>query len=395
MRLAFFLAIRYLRTPHRYRLAQFTALAAVLGIAAGVGAVIAAQAAARGFRENLQNQILKNTAHVNVFAVNNESIPDWQDLSEKIILIKGVINISAASFDNALLIGKTASSYAIIKGVKSSKFKENLDLKVTDQKLFVEIGKELAEKTDLKVGDTAEIVTGSGTISTSFAPNATAVEIKDVFTTGLYEYDATWIQVSLEDAARLTGKSFPVATVISIETSDLYRSSQIADSIQKQIGANYKVLDWQEANRPLFTALAVERRVVLLIIGLIIFVAALNITTTLALIVNERRGDIAVLKTCGARIKTIISIFLMEGAILGTIGIVAGLFLGMTICFICNQFDLISLPANVYSINQIILEARLYDVLTVSLATLILSLLASVLPALAAAQMRPMENLNE
>jgi lipoprotein-releasing system permease protein len=394
MRFAFFLAVRYLRTPRRHRLAQSTAMAAILGITAGITAIIVAQAAANGFRESLQNQILKNTAHINVFAGNNEQILNWQDLSEKIKLIKGVGSVSPTSFDNALLIGKTNSSYAIIKGIQTEQFKMNNE-KFKVQKLYVGIGKELAEKNDLKVGDTAEIVTGNGLIGENFVPISTTVEIKDIFTTGLYEYDATWIQVSLEDAAQLTGKSFPAATAISIETSDFYNSNQTAARIQEQLGANYKVLDWQEANRPLFIALALERRIVLLIIGLIIFIAALNITTTLVLVVNERRRDIAVLKTCGAQIKTIISIFLIEGTILGTVGILTGILLGSALCFVSNHFNLIDLAPDVYSISHIVLQVKFIDIFLVSLATLILSLLASIVPARAAGKLRTIENLNE
>jgi len=158
------------------------------------------------------------------------------------------------------------------------------------------IGARLAEKLNLKIGDTAEILTLEN-------QTPSRIRIAGTFETGLYDYDSTWIYISPEKFARLRGKTEFTPTNLSISVKDIYKTDETAQKIRSELGENFKVVDWQEANRPLFAALSLERRVALAIISLIIFIAALNITTTLALLVNERRFDIAILRTCGARTR--------------------------------------------------------------------------------------------
>jgi lipoprotein-releasing system permease protein len=255
------------------------------------------------------------------------------------------------------------------------------------------LGGILAEKTGLKTGDAAEIISGSGQIGENFAPVSNRVEITGIIETGLYEYDSTWVRLSFEDSAQLTGKNLFSVSTVAVETADIYESDQTARKISDQIGVEYKAIDWREANRPLFTALTLERRIALLIIGLIIFVAALNITTTLALSVGERRFDIAVLRAVGASAKKIVSIFLIEGLMLASIGLIAGILLGILSCFFANQFNLIRLPAGVYEVGEVSLQVNAVEILLIASLVLVLSFLASAIPATAAARMRPLENL--
>ncbi len=174
---------------------------------------------------------------------------------------------------------------------------------------------------------------------------------------------------------------------------DIYNSMQVSTRIQRRLGPNFKVLDWQEANRPLFAALSFERRAGVLGILLVVLVAALNIATALALVVEERKSDIAVLKTCGARARSIILIFLCEGALLGAIGIVLGALFGLTACFASNYFGLINLPPDVYSISEVSLEPKLSEILLTIAAAFLLCLTASAFPALMAAKVKPAVNL--
>lgn len=393
MRFAFFLAFRYFRQPRRNFLARLSAWAAIVGIAFGTAVMIAALALSNGFRQTIQEKILANTPHITVFRADGGEIGEWKELNEKIQQIEGVKNVSAQSFNNALLIGKTDSAFAVLRGLQEGKSQTTNDEQRAANQIKIELGRILAEKTGLKMGDAAEIVSRSGQIGESFAPISNAVKVAGIFETGLYEYDSTWIRLSLADAAKLTGKNPLTVSTIALETSDIYKSNETARKISEQIGAEYKILDWREANRPLFAALALERRIALLIIGLIIFVAALNITTTLALSVSERRFDIAVLRACGAGERKIVSIFLIEGLILSSIGLIAGVLLGISVCFFANQFNLIHLPPDVYEVGNISLQVNTGEVLLIIAMVLFLSLLASAIPAQAAAQMRPLENL--
>lgn len=393
MRFEIFLAFRYFRQPRRSFLARLTAWAAIIGVAFGTAAMIAALALSNGFRQAMQEKILANTPHVTIFRIDGGEIVEWKELNEKIRIIEGVKNVSAQSFDNALLIGKTDSAFAVLRASEEKYNQTTNNEQRTTSKIKIELGRFLAEKTGLKTGDAAEIVSGSGRIGENFAPVSNAVEICGVFETGLYEYDSTWIRLSLEDAARLTGKNSLSVSTIAVETVDIYKSGETAEKIAERIGAEYKVLDWREANRPLFAALSLERRIAFLIIGLIISVASLNITTTLALSVGERRFDIAVLRAVGASAKKIVSVFLIEGLILAASGLSAGVLLGISICFFANYFGLIHLSADVYEVESISLRVNTIEILLLATLILVLSFLASAIPALAAARMKPLENL--
>jgi len=372
------LAWRYFRA-RRKSLARFTAVVAALGIAAGVAALILANALAKGFADEMQHKILANTSHISIFSANGGEIFDWQLIKEKIETIENVTTIAPTSYENALLIGAAETSYAILKVQNSS---NNI------QGSNIAIGAKLAEKLNLKIGDTAEI----GTIENQ---TPSRVLISEIFQTGLYDYDATWIYVAPEIFARLHRQPTFTPTILSVSVKDIYQADETANRIRRDLGDGFKAVDWQEANQPLFAALSLERKVALAIIGLIIFIAALNITTTLALLVNERRLDIAVLRTCGARANSLIFVFLLEGLLLGFVGIFFGVTLGLLGCFLGNYFKLISLSKEVYSLSYIPFHSNLTDILTIAVITFLLCLTATLYPAVKASGIKPSENLRQ
>jgi lipoprotein-releasing system permease protein len=261
----------------------------------------------------------------------------------------------------------------------------------------VVVGAELAARTGLRrTGDEGWIVTGEQTPeSPGLQPRARRVRVAGVFRSGLYEYDSSWVYVSLADAMELEGgaKRSGGASLISIETADIYRTAETAGRVRASLGAGFKTVDWQEANAPLFAALQLERRTVALIIALIMFVAALNITTTLALVVVERRADIAILGAMGARARSIMLVFICEGAIIGATGAGLGVALGLAACFLGDRYKLVSLPADVYSLSAIPFHPHARDVVLAALAALVVSLLATIYPARAAARLKPAEAL--
>jgi lipoprotein-releasing system permease protein len=399
------LAWKYFRA-RRKSLARFTAFAAVAGIASGVAALIVAQALARGFADEMRDKILANTAHITVFRKDGEPVFDWENLKTNLEKTENVRAVEATTYESALIVGKKSTSYCVVRAVPSSKFQvpgkndnnaqiqrnENEERKPETWNLklgTIKIGAELAEKTGLAIGDRAEIVFPNG----EFAPQNSRVSIKEIFRTGLYDYDSTWIYVSSEDFPKISGQSDFAPTVLSVSVRDIYAADKTAGEIRRNLGADFKALDWQEANRPLFAALSLERKYSLAIISLIIFIAALNITTTLALLVNERRLDIAVLRTCGAERRTLVTIFLLEGLLLGAVGIVSGSILGLTLCFAGNRFRVINLPSDVYSLSYIPLAPQIFDVLVIAATAFALSLAATVYPAFRAARIKPLENL--
>ena len=257
----------------------------------------------------------------------------------------------------------------------------------------VVVGAELAKRTGIHVGETAEVISASSNL-TSINPVKRTVRIAGIFRSGLFEYDSTWIYLPLETAASFSGDTH-AASVISIQVENIYEVKQTSARIRETLGSSYNTIDWQEANRPLFTALAFERRIGVVIIALIILIAALNITTNLILVVTERRRDIAILDAMGATAKSIMSIFVIEGAIVGVLGAVAGVSLGAVAILIANRYKLISLPADVYSISTVPLNLQLRDVVLAALIAFALSIIATIYPARAATRIRPAETLRD
>lgn len=399
-----FLAFRHLRSRSKRRVASVTTLIALVGIAIGVGGLIFALALANGFRDEMRDKILRGTAHITVVRSDGQPMSDFRAIAQRIGSLQEVTAATGTTYDGALLIGPKGSTYAVLRGVdgSSQSARSDLERSVVDgsaERLFdltegnppsVLLGSELAARAGLRVGDRAEIVaTSSGSAATK-----RTVNVAGTLRTGLFEYDSTWIYLPLQVASTFTG-GVSAASVVGVQVQNIYEVKQSAARIKALLGPSYTVVDWQEANRPLFTALTLERRIGFIIIALIILIAAMNITTTLILVVTERRGDIAILNAMGATRASIMSIFVIEGAVTGVLGAVLGVILGVLTIAITNYFNLISLPADVYSIDKVPLNMDLGDVLMAAGVAVVLSIIATLYPARSAAKMRPAELLRD
>ena len=401
-----FLAFRHLRSRRNRRLARVTALIALVGISVGVAALIVAQALANGFREEMRDKILRGTSHLTVVRTDGQSIANYKDLTAQISRLDGVTSAAGTTYDGAVIVGPSSSSYAILRGLDtdSAQFEsvqstlisgsiEPLRSESSNQQTQVLIGAELAKRSGLTVGDEADLMVVSAG-QTAAASKQRRVRVAGIFRSGLFEYDSTWVYLPLSTAEDLSGNQHAV-TVIGVQVNDIYDVKNVSAKIRDALGSGYQLVDWQEANRPLFTALELERRVGLIIIALIILIAALNITTTLILVVMERRRDIAILNAMGATRTSIMAIFVVEGAVVGLAGAVVGLLLGTLATYLANRFNLISLPPDVYSIANVRLILQLRDVLLAPLVAFVLSTLATIYPARAASRVRPAEMLRD
>jgi lipoprotein-releasing system permease protein len=323
--------------------------------------------------------------------------------------VPGVVTATGTTYDGAVLIGKQASAYAVLRGVDETSPQIKADIartliagsveqgftanESTQELPAVLLGSELAARTGLNVGDSAELITAQAGVSSANGSKR-HVRVTGIFRSGLFEYDSTWIYLPLESAAAFAGEAHS-ASVISVQVRDINDVKLTAGRIKDLLGSSYTTVDWQQANRPLFTALALERRIGIVIIGLIIFIAALNITTTLILVVMERRRDIAILSTMGATARSIMSIFVIEGAIVGMFGAAGGVLLGAIAVLVANRYQLISLPADVYSISNVPLNLNFRDLALAALVAFALSVIATIYPAGAAARIRPAEMLRD
>jgi lipoprotein-releasing system permease protein len=366
----------------RRSLVKFTSAVAVAGLVAGVASLIIAQALARGFQTEMRDKLLANTPHIAVFREDGADIEDWRAITDKLKSAENVEQVSGFATERIFLAGLSFSNQAVLQTT------ELPGANRSDGVIGISVGKELAAKTGLQEGSDAEIfLLRNGTET-----RRSRVAVVEIFKTGLFDFDSTAVRVSTADFAKLYGDEQFTPRSLNISVKDIYGSDEAARSIREIAGNEFRVIDWQEANGPLFAALSLEKKVAIAIILLIILIAVLNITTTLALLVNERRSDIAVLRTCGAKAKSLVLMFVLEGLLLGTIGVLGGTILGLFACWLANVNRLISLPADVYSIAYIPLRPAVVDVLIIAAVTSALCLIATVYPAFAASKIKPMEN---
>lgn len=397
-----FLALRYLRSRRKRRLARATSIAAMLGICMGVAALIIAFALSNGFRDEMREKILQGTAHVSVVRADGRAIENYPELGNRLREVEGVVSASATTYDGAIARGPKGSGYAVIRGIEneggqSIQARQWLSegsfgplFEQSPSTVNAVVGSELAARIGVSVGDVFQIIPANETA----AGPTRRLRVAGIFRSGLFEYDSTWVYVAFDTATALAGNNH-AASVMSVQVSDADNVKQVAAAMAKTLGNAYTIIDWQQANQPLFAALALERRMGLFIIGLIIAIGTLNITTMLILVVVERRRDIAILNALGATRTGVMLLFVIEGAVVGAIGAIAGVVLGLVACFIGNHFKLVSLPADVYSISNVPLIARASEVFLAALIAFALSVLATIYPARAASRMRPVEALRD
>ena len=397
-----FLALRYLRSRRKRRLARATTIAAMLGICMGVAALIIAFALSNGFRDEMREKILQGTAHVSVVRADGRAIENYPELGNRLREVEGVVSASATTYDGAIARGPKGSGYAVIRGIEneggqSIQARQWLSegsfgplFEQSPSTVNAVVGSELAARIGVSVGDVFQIIPANETA----AGPTRRLRVAGIFRSGLFEYDSTWVYVAFDTATALAGNNH-AASVMSVQVSDADNVKQVAAAMAKTLGNAYTIIDWQQANQPLFAALALERRMGLFIIGLIIAIGTLNITTMLILVVVERRRDIAILNALGATRTGVMLLFVIEGAVVGAIGAIAGVVLGLVACFIGNHFKLVSLPADVYSISNVPLIARASEVFLAALIAFALSVLATIYPARAASRMRPVEALRD
>ncbi|HEX8502921.1 MAG TPA: ABC transporter permease [Pyrinomonadaceae bacterium] len=403
-----FLALRYLRVRGGRRVARWTAAAAVVGIACGVAALVFATALANGFRDELRDKILRGTAHVTLSREGGLGVAEAAGTAARVRRVEGVRDAAATTYEGALLSGPGGAAYTLLRGLDAASPRALAEVRETltagaaealarsaggeDEPLPVVVGEELAARTGLaRVGEEGWVLTGAlrpGALE--LEPRATRVRVAGLFRSGLHDYDSAWTYAPLAAVGGVAGAS-PGSTVVSVEARDMEESEEVGRRLRAELGAGWSALDWREANRPLFAAMALERRTVGLIIMLVTVVAALNITTTLALVVVERRADIAVLATLGARAPNVTLIFVIEGAVVGAVGALSGAALGLAACFLAGRFGLVRLPPDVYSLSAVPLHPHASDVCLAALAAFAVSLLATLYPAWQAARVRPAE----
>jgi len=407
-----FIALRYLQAKRRQAAVSIITAIAVTGIAVGVGALIVAQALITGFRSDVQEKILRGTAHLNLLMTDNSGIEKYRELIEKVSRVPGVRAISATIYAPVILSYRDQQELAVLKGFDPGSSREanevsSFDLEGdlsgmiagrdvgSEEPDEIIIGKQLARALGVRVNDIVTAFSASKRLTPlglQPRPNYKRFRISGIFTSGLHQYDATWAYITLDAAQRLMGIG-DTAGLIQMKVADIYAVGEVATRVLEIAGPGFTTTNWRELNDALFAALQLQHRLVIVFFGLLIAIAALNIITTLTMMVIEKQKDIAILRAMGATPPAVRRIFVLQGFIIGVIGAILGLLLGLGLSWIANKYRLVSIPAEIYSVSHITLQVRAFDCLWVMVLAVLICLLATLYPSRAAAQVTPVEAL--
>src|SRR5215470_1273120 len=405
MRFELFVAARYLRAKRRQAVVGIITVISVIGVAAGVASLIIALAINNGFRQDLQDRLLGSSSHVNVVAISSEGISDWRPLLSRLEKQPHILAAAPAIYEQVLVSRGSRASGVVLKGVipqyenkvsellKTVKFGSAEKLSAPpapacppdDENCQPELppiilGKDVANNIGATVNSVVLVTSPQGEL-TPFGMVGKFVRFKlvGIFDSGFYDYDNTWGFVRLADAQRLFGLT-DVISVIEFRIDDIYKAPQVAQEIEQAAGKGFSTTNWMELNKALFHALRLEKVVTFITIGLIVFVAALNILISLIMMVMEKTKDIAVLMSMGARREQVRRIFILQGLLIGVVGTFLGLIMGFGIALAGTKYHLISLSAEVYSIDYVPFAPRLLDGLLVAAVALVISFVATLYP---------------
>jgi lipoprotein-releasing system permease protein len=401
MKFEFLIAVRYLKAKRKQAVISLITVISIVGVAAGVAALIIALAINAGFRDDLQKKLLGAQAHISLLSKGHEGIPNYIQVTKDVDRVPGVIVAAPAVFQTVLISSGVQNQGVFLKGIipemesQISALSDNIvegNIKDFNDDSII-IGKELASALGIFKGDRVKILSAETRLTPlGGVPRSHTFEVKALFSSGLYEYDKTWVYVSIGAAQRLLGIN-DVASVIEVKVNDIYQSRSIGQTIIERVGQNLDFTDWMTMNQSIFQALRLERLVMFITIGLIVLVAALNIVATLIMMVLEKTRDIAILMSMGATRENVRRIFVLQGVVIGVIGTIFGVAIGQAACYFADTYHLISLAPDVYTIAYVPFKAQPLDSAIVALSAILISFLATLYPSTAASNLQPVEAL--
>jgi len=399
MKFELFVARRYLTARRKQAFISVITSISVLGIAIGVAALVIAIALITGFQGDVQDKILGATSHIMVSDLGGQGLSGYEGLAEKIRAIPGVVSVTPVVYNTVLITGLGESSGALIKGIDFDREKpgaawlQKLEAgRIPDgsgPREGLLLGREIALRIGAQVGDVADVVTASSTLSPlGLLPKRKRFQVTGIFNTGLYEFDNSTALVSIGVAQKLFGLEGR-ASYIQVKLRDIFTAPAIGEKIKAALPPVVYITTWMELNKSLFSALKLEKTIMFLTITLIVIVAALNIIATLILMVMEKTRDIGILMAMGATPRSINRIFFYQGALIGVIGTAFGVLLGLGWCALANAFELIKIPVDIYQISYVPFRLRPLDLTLIVGVTLLISFVSTLFPARRAAKVDP------
>ncbi len=403
MRFAWLIAKRYLRSPNRPAVLRLVTLLAVVGVSSGVATLVIALAMNTGFRITLQDRLLGVTAHVSISHPGSEALSNYAELAQRLSHVPGVKAVAPAIYITVLLSSGGRAHGVVVKGIDPAlepKRNEALQRIVAGSADFapdpngfesIVVGKLLADDLKLQPNDYVILTSPAGHMTPfGMIPRSQRFRITGVFDSGFYDYDANWGFVTLHAAQNLAGVG-DVASVLEFGIANVDRAEEEGAQLSHEAGPGYLATTWMDENRALFRALRLEKLVTALFIGLITFVAGLNILVVLAMTVSDRARDIAVLMALGARQQQIRRVFVLLGVAVGGFGTALGLIAGYSLAWAAGTYRLIPLDPQIYSVPFVPFQPNPGDAVWIAAAALAISIGSTLVPARSASRIQPVE----
>jgi lipoprotein-releasing system permease protein len=404
--------VRAGRVGRRNGFISFISAISMAGIALGVAALIVVLSVMNGFQKEVRDRMLSVIAHVELFDRGGIALPDWKATADAARAAAPQQVLGAAPFVSAQVLVARGDEMrgALLRGIVpaeeasvtplGAQMKDGAFAKLVPGAWNIVLGVELARLLNLRPGDKVTVVAPGGQITPAgVVPRLKQFTLAGTFDSGHYEYDSAYALIHLDDAAKLLRTDG--ATGVQLKLADLHQARAVAARIERAMPDNIGVSDWTRTNRNWFDAVQLEKRLMFIILTLIVAVAAFNLVSTLVMTVTDKRADIAILRTLGASPRSVMGIFVVQGALAGIVGTLAGVALGLLIAF--NVGTLVPaleralstsfLPSSIYVISRMPSDPQWADILPIALISLALAFVATLYPSWRASRVNPAEAL--
>src|SRR6187402_691043 len=398
------------RVGRRNRFISFISAVSMLGIALGVAALIIVLSVMNGFQKEVRDRMLSVISHVEVSDAGGAALADWRRTASEARRNPQVIGAAPFVASQALIARGDDMRGIVVRGIVpeeeatvtdlAAKLKDTTLARLVPGAWGVVLGGELARSLGVRTGDKVTVILPGGQVTPAgIVPRLRSLTVVGTFDAGHYEYDSGVALVHLDDAARLFRTEGP--TGVQLRLVDLNQAPRVAAALAKSLGPGLEVRDWTRTNRNWFAAVQVEKRLMFIILTLIVAVAAFNLISTLVMTVTDKRADIAILRTLGATPRSVMGIFMVQGAASGVIGTLGGTLLGLVVAYnidvivpaIERALHISFLPSSVYLISRMPSDPQQGDIWPIALISLLLAFLATLYPSWRASRVQPAEAL--
>ena len=398
------------RASRRNGFISFISGVSMLGIALGVAALIIVLSVMNGFQKEVRDRMLGVVSHIEIYAAGGQALPDVAQTLAQARTHPQVIGAAPFIASQALLARGDEMKGLMVRGIDPALEHEVTDLAVGARSAWmpqlqpgsfgIVLGAELARSLGVRVGDGVTLVAPNGQVTPAgVVPRLKQMTVVGTFDSGHFEYDSAMALVHWQDAAKIFRLEGPSG--VRLKLRDLHQARQVAQDLSRTLTGDLYIRDWTRQNRTWFAAVQVEKRMMFIILTLIVAVAAFNLVSTLVMTVTDKRADIAILRTLGASPASVMGIFVVQGAMVGIIGTLAGLLLGLGVAFnidvlvpaLERALGATFLPQDIYLISRMPSDPQMADILPVALIALVLSFLATLYPSWRASRVNPAEAL--